>query len=390
MLLALSTEHGVVPRAADGGRQLPSAETVEGYWLVEPNDFVFNPMWAVGGGVAVSSIAGAVSTAYRVYSLSERVHPRFLHYYMRSAPIVEQYSLVVRGLTTFDRSVTRDDLESLPVPIPPLSEQRAIANFLDTETARIDALISKKRRLVGLLDERRIGLLTDEVSGGATAAQTAGIDDWFPSLPAGWRLSTVGAVTNAIMDGPHVSPEYVDPDAGGVPFISVRNIFVDRWDLSTAKYINRMDFSSFCRRVKPEVGDVLLTKGGNTGIAREVDFDFDFHVWVHVAILKPRRDVMLPAFLTAVLNSRPGYEQSQLGTRGATNQDLALGRIAKIRVPLPPLDQQQQIVSAISTGAGPLAVAAQRLNEQIDLLVEHRQALITATVTGQLPVGVAA
>jgi type I restriction enzyme S subunit len=112
-------------------------------------------MWAIGRGVAVSKVEGAVSTAYRVYELGERVYPRFLHYYVRCDPIVDQYRLVVRGLTTFDRSVTREDLEGMPVPLPPLPLQRAIADYLDTETARIDALIEKKHRMVELLDERR-------------------------------------------------------------------------------------------------------------------------------------------------------------------------------------------------------------------------------------------
>ena len=78
----------------------------------------------------------------------------------------------------------------------------------------------------------------------------------------------------------------------------------------------------FSRRIKPEVGDVLYTKGGTTGVARAVDLNFPFQVWVHVAVLKMDVAVVDPQFLALALNSPRCYEQSQLLTRGATNQDL--------------------------------------------------------------------
>jgi type I restriction enzyme S subunit len=389
MLLALSSERGVEARPEDGGRQLPSDSTIAGYWRVEPNDLVFNPMWAVGGGVAASTLAGAVSTAYRVYKPGSRVLPRFLHYFLRSSPVIDQYKLVVRGLTTFDRSVTRDDFDAMPVPVPPIAYQRAIVDYLDAETARIDALVAKKRRMMELNNERFTTMLTSIVTGDRLeGAPTETSSEWFPRLPAGWQIASVGRMTRVIMDGPHVSPTYVDD---GVPFISVRNISKEGWDFSTAKYISDTDYRAFSRRVKPEVGDVLLTKGGNTGIARVVDLTFPFHVWVHIAILKPRMESLLGGYLAAVLNSNPGYEQSQLLTRGATNQDLVLGRIARIVIPLPPLDVQESLVRDVERYEAFTSTLRGRLERQVELLIEHRQALITAAVTGELDIpGVAA
>jgi type I restriction enzyme S subunit len=177
----------------------------------------------------------------------------------------------------------------------------------------------------------------------------------------------------------------------GVPFISVRNIRTTGVDWETAKYISWNDYREYSRRVKPEIGDVLLTKGGSTGIATVVDFDQDFHVWVHVAILKLDRSLVEPAYVVAVLNSTPGYEQSQLLTRGATNQDLVLNRIATIRMPLPPLQVQREIAARAAARGERHRVLGELLAEQVRLLGEHRQALITAAVTGQLDIpGVAA
>lgn len=385
-LLSVYREHGVVPRAGREDNFNKASEDLSRYKVVHPGDLVLNKMKTWQGSLGVSSHWGIVSPAYFVGRRCSDVDDRFMHHLLRSKPLIAEYGGRSKGIRPSQWDLPWDEFAAIKVRLPSTEEQRTIADFLDAETARIDALIAKKRRLTELLDERRVATLTSYVSGTEAAARCASASDWFPSLPSGWRVSTIGAVTRAIMDGPHVSPTYLEPGDGGVPFISVRNISVEGWDLDSAKYISRSDYEAFSRRIKPERGDVLLTKGGSTGIAREVDLDFDFHVWVHVAIIKVLRSVILPAFLVAVLNSRPGYEQSQLGTRGATNQDLALGRISKIQIPLPPLSEQQRIVDSIAASARPVANAKASLEAQINLLVEHRQALITAAVTGELAV----
>ncbi len=165
VLLSLSAYRGLEPRAEDGGRQPPSEETEADYWVVKPNDLVFNPMWAIEGGVAVSAIEGAVSPAYRIYQFGSDIYPRFAHHFLRSHLAISQYRLLVRGVTTFDRSVTRGDFEAMPIPVPPLSEQRAIADHLDKQTAYIDELVAKNQQTVGLLRERRAALITAAVIG---------------------------------------------------------------------------------------------------------------------------------------------------------------------------------------------------------------------------------
>ena len=133
----------------------------------------------------------------------------------------------------------------------------------------------------------------------------------------------------------------------GIPFLSARNTRLTAWSLEDVKFISQTDYDTFCQRVKPEMGDVLYTKGGTTGVARAVDLDFPFQVWVHVAVLKVRKDRVLPHYLATVLNTPRCYEQSQLFTRGATNQDLGLGRMKNIVLPLPPLAEQSKIIERV-------------------------------------------
>jgi type I restriction enzyme S subunit len=99
--------------------------------------------------------------------------------------------------------------------------------------------------------------------------------------------------------------------------------------------------------VRPEKGDVLYTKGGTTGIARVNDLDFEFSVWVHLAVLKVAKELINPHYIALALNSPLCYKQSQAYTQGISNFDLGLTRMIKILLPLPPAHEQSRIVSKV-------------------------------------------
>ena len=169
-------------------------------------------------------------------------------------------------------------------------------------------------------------------------------------------------------------------------FLSARNVRVDGWSLSDAKFVSEADYREFCKRVIPEVGDILYTKGGTTGIARVVDLDFRFQVWVHVAVLKINKDAVLPHYVAYALNSIGCYEQSQLYTRGATNQDLGLTRMIRILLALPPIEEQAEIVSFLDGATAKIDLLRAQGLRTVELLRERRSALIAAAVTGQIDV----
>jgi type I restriction enzyme S subunit len=195
-------------------------------------------------------------------------------------------------------------------------------------------------------------------------------------------------VIRSAIDGPHFSPTYLD---NGIPFLSARNVKADGWSLEDAKYISEADYAEFSRRVRPELGDVLYTKGGTTGVARAVDLTFPFQVWVHIAVLKVKKDALDPEFLARALNSPRCYEQSQLFTRGATNQDLGLGRMKDIELPIPPtLADQRGIVLHLRAMSAHVLDAISETQTEIALLREYRTRLVADVVTGKLDVRKAA
>ena len=92
----------------------------------------------------------------------------------------------------------------------------------------------------------------------------------------------------------------------------------------------------------------MYTKGGVlAGIAKEIDVDFEFSIWVHLALLKLKKELINPTYLEAVLNSSFGKSQAKKYKRGIANKDIVLGRIKKIAIPIPPLKKQEEFAIAV-------------------------------------------
>ncbi|MCV7524034.1 restriction endonuclease subunit S [Micrococcus luteus] len=156
-----------VTRRSEKNVTMIEAESYAGYRIVEPGDLVINTMWAWMGALGVSELNGIVSPAYGVYRTT---HPdlmdcRFFNRLYRTPEYVRYMESWSRGLWSSRLRLYPEVFLSLPVPVPPLEEQREIADYLDAETAKIDALISKAERFIELAQERRAALITAAVTG---------------------------------------------------------------------------------------------------------------------------------------------------------------------------------------------------------------------------------
>lgn len=388
-LLSVSISWGVRRREASDTTTRAASEDLSNYKVCRAGDLVINRMRAFQGALGIARENGLVSPDYAVLQVAPEVDARWLNYFLTSDATVATMSSLVRGIGGTEAGNVRtprlniSDLQSMTAPLGSALEQRAIADYLDRETARIDTLVEEQQRLIELLNERRRSVVDRAVGGLDGDACRPTNDPWWPELPDGWALLTLRRVIRALADGPHFSPNYVDD---GVMFLSARNIKVGGWSLDDAKFVSEDDYLEFSKRVVPETGDVLYTKGGTTGIARAVDLDIPFQVWVHVAVLKVRHDVVDPFFLAYALNSTPCYDQSQLFTRGATNNDLGLTRMVNIVLPVPPVEEQRRIVVHLNQEAEKIDALIAESERFIELSRERRAALITAAVMGEIDV----
>lgn len=219
-------------------------------------------------------------------------------------------------------TVSRDALLGLRIPLLALPEQRRIAAILD----QADALRAKRREALAQLDQ---------------LAQSIFIEMFGDPVenPKNWPTVNLGTLVHSASDGPHVSPTYATK---GVPFLSTRHVRAGEIIWDDLKYISQQEADFQWKKCKPTQGDILYTKGGTTGLAAVVRTDKEFAVWVHVALLKPNKDLVNSVWLESMLNSAYCYRQSQELTHGIANRDLGLKRMVRIKMYHPPLYLQEE------------------------------------------------
>jgi type I restriction enzyme S subunit len=136
-------------------------------------------------------------------------------------------------------------------------------------------------------------------------------------------------------------------------------------------------------KCKPEKGDLLYTKGGTTGIARVNNYDLEFNVWVHVAVLKLANSVR-PFFLQHALNSPKCYAQAQKLTHGVGNQDLGLTRMVNILVPFCSPPEQEQVERVVDQMSSNIEQLAHSLDDALRRISVLRKSILEKAFSGQL------
>lgn len=355
-------------------------ESYEGYQILDPGDIVVRPTDLQNDHTSIRighvKNRGIITSAYIGLRPFGGWGDSYAYQYLT---VVDSSKRIYGMGSGLRQQLGWSDLKRMPCLVPPAEEQAAIVKYLSHANARIDKAIAAKRSLIALLAERK----RVEVSALISSGDAITGDRWFPVVKNGWSVVSLGRVLHRAVDGPHFSPAYSDT---GVPFLSARNIRPGAWSFDDLKYVDEGLATEFDRRVRPEIGDVLYTKGGTTGVAKAVDVDERFQVWVHIAVLKLIKDLVSPEFLEIVLNSPACYEQSQLETRGATNQDLGLGRMKRISIPLAPPEAQASFVRQVRIAAQKIKSVALQTQREIELLQEFRTRLVADVVTGQVDV----
>lgn len=163
-------------------------------------------------------------------------------------------------------------------------------------------------------------------------------------LPEGWEWVRLDDICHLITDGAHRTPTYI---SDGIPFLSVRNVTGGFIDLMNVKFIPFEEHKDLIRRCKPEFHDVLFTKVGTTGIAKVIDVDQEFSIFVSLALLKFNKKLIFPFYMEMMLNSPLVRKQSEMNTQGVGNKNLVIRSIKKFLVPLPSVVDQKRIVAKV-------------------------------------------
>lgn len=341
------------------------------------------------GKSAVSLIPGRATCGgdLAIFRATAQADPLFLGHSLGASDAVAQKSRAARGDIVVHISVSA--LQRLLVALPPREEQAAIAKYLGHANARVDRAIAVKRKLIALLEEQKQAVINQAVTRGldpTVPLRDSGIP-WTGQIPAHWDVIPTGAGSSLIQTGPFGSQlhadEYVD---GGVPVINPSHISPSGIiaELAVSVHSDKADELSRHRLVE---GDVIAARRGELGRCAVVESrESGWLCGTGSLIVRVRRDHLRPSYFQLVFSSQPAKEQLEAASIGATMANLNAQIVARLRIPIPPLDEQTRIVEHVASSRRVLAAATDRAKREIELLREFRTRLTADVVTGQLDV----
>lgn len=203
-------------------------------------------------------------------------------------------------------------------------------------------------------------------------------------LPEGWASTTLEEICEKITDGTHKTPKYVDR---GIPFVSTANIipFRSGFDFgSYQRFITIDEHQELTKRCHPEKGDILVSKCGTIGRAKEVDVDYPFSIFVGLALLKPYNGVFARKFAEYLFNYEQITKEFERLSPGSTRKTLTLAAIKTLKLPMAPLDEQKRIVKKVEQLLARVNAARERLAKVPEILKRFRQSVLAAACSGRL------
>ena len=323
---------------------------------------------------------------FHVMRPQEGAIPRFLQY-----QLLEQAFIDIVDGSTFGSKMPRASWEfvgTMPLPAPPPSEQTAIATFLDRETAKIDALVAEQERLIALLKEKRQAVISHAVTKGldpSVPMKDSGVE-WLGEVPAHWEVRPIRRASTFVTSGPRGWSDFISEE--GTLFVQSGDLDDEQnvlWQSAKRVNLNQADLAEAARTRLLE-GDVVVcitgAKTGNVAIVRDVTEPA--HINQHLCLIRPTAEVRA-AFMGRYLASETGQRFLLLAQYGL-KQGLGLDDIKSVSMPVPPVDEQDEIALTIDHLSGQMNQLMSHAQTVIATLQERRSALISAAVTGQIDV----
>jgi SWI2/SNF2 ATPase/Type I restriction enzyme R protein N terminus (HSDR_N)/Type I restriction modification DNA specificity domain len=248
----------------------------------------------------------------------------------------------------------------------------SIAEFLDRETGKIDALVEEQQRLIELLKEKRQAVVSHAVTKGLdpnAPMKDSGVD-WLGEVPTHWTICQLKRLCLTITDGAHISPETED---GVHCFVSTKDVSDDGIDFEGCLRTSEASFDYLVRTgCRPNVGDVLFSKDGTIGRTVIVRDDIEFVVASSLIIIRSDQELLDPAFLHLLCQSSLVRSQVESFVKGAGLPRLSIQNLLKVIGVFPTREEQLEIVVHLGRVTANIDTLSREAETAIALLNERR------------------
>ena len=289
------------------------------------------------GKTAILGCEMCCNQGFKNLICTDRIFNEYLYHFLRAK--TNYLNSLGRGATF--KELSKGIVENVLIPLPAIEEQHHIADLF----ASVEAHIQTKKQQLDLFDElvksRFIELF------GSLNDNEKGLD-----------IVSIEELCTLIKDGTHQTPTYTEDKQNGFKFLSSKDVMTQKICWDDIKYIPAELHEKLYATIQPQRNDILMSKNGvNYGVAAVNDTDEIFDIYVSLALLRPRTDMVNPVYLRCVINNPDTKRQFDSSIKGIGVPNLHLGEIKKTKVLFPPIDKQNEFVAFVEqTDKSKLAV----------------------------------
>lgn len=386
-LLAASQTQGVVLKSMLEQRSMEAIQNFETFKLVEINDFVIS-LRSFEGGVELAYFKGIISPVYNIFRARniEYVDVNYFKFIFKSSLFIQELNVYKTGIRD-GQSISYKNFGNIFLPIPPLEEQKVIADYLDTQTAKITHFIQTKQRFIELLKEQRQSIITNAVTKGiddSVKMKETGID-WMPQIPEHWEVRRLGSIGKFSKGGNISRSELICSDEG-VCAILYGDLYT-KYDIIAENIINHITKNTAVKSVEVKTGDLLFTGSGETkeDIGKCVIFNGYEPTYAGGDVIIFKQDIFDSFFISYSQNSSIAKYQKNISSKGEIIVHTYGSKLRDVIMPYPPtIEEQKCIVEYIKTETKCLDIAIGKAEREIELIKEYREAMIAEAVTGKI------
>jgi type I restriction enzyme, S subunit len=390
-LLSVTIKRGVIRQKElieSSSKKDSSNEDKSKYKLVLEGDLPYNKMRMWQGAVGVSKYRGIVSPAYIILKPRKNAYSEYYHYLLRTTEYTKESHRYSYGICDDQLSLRFKDFKIIKSVVPPIDEQKNIALFLRAKEKKIAQFIRNKRRLIQLLKEQKQAIINQSVTRGINSdakMKPSGID-WLGDIPVHWdvrRLRTIAFVRPSGVDKNIIDGEI------SVKLCNYVDVYKNEKITDSIEFMDGTATQEEINKFQIEEGDVLITKDS------EMWNDIAVPAYIpktlsgvicayHLAVVRPLN--MNGEFLFRAFLAESVADQFRVTANGVTRYGLSQGAIKDAWFPIPPKEEQSEIVDYINDNVSKIHLAIEKANKEIDLIQEYRTRLISDVVIGKVDV----
>lgn len=384
IVLSVYRDYGVIPKDSRDDNHNVTSEDTSKYKYVKKGQLVINKMKAWQGSLAVSDYNGIVSPAYFIYDFTdEEYNHKYFHYLVRSC-YKEEFKRISGGIREGQWDLSPEAFANTLALLPPLVEQKYIANYLDIQCSEIDATAKDIQKEISLLEEYKKSVITEAVTKGLNPdaeMKDSGIE-WIGEVPKHWGTIRIGNAFSIRNERNYLPMEQVQL----LSLYSGKGVFPTGEEGTTNRGNHAQTVADYKIVKKNDiVVNIILAWMGSLGISN------------YNGVVSPAYDVYIPNEEKVV----PHYYHYVFRTSGIANECYRYGRgimmmrwrtysseFKRIHVPFPPLEEQQQIADFLDSKCSEIDAIIADKKRQRGILAEYKKSLIYEYVTGKKEVPV--